>query len=272
MVGHLGTPELAALALAGTLLTGAFTLFNFLTYGTTAARRAPARGRGGGGGRQDRGAGALAVHGHRRRAHGRARRAGRAARGAARRRGADGRPRHHVPADRLAGAPVRADRARRAGLAARGVGPADAARDRGGGQRRERAAEPAVHLRVRLGPRRVGVGHGRVAGRDGRGVRAAPPASARARPAREPRGDAPARAHRGRDLRPHRGALRVVPRGERGAGADGRGLAGRAPDRVPAVRVPGAGARLGRDRRAGDRGPRAGGRATPRERAAPRAG
>ena len=36
MVGHLGTPELAALALAGTLLTGAFTLFNFLTYGTTA--------------------------------------------------------------------------------------------------------------------------------------------------------------------------------------------------------------------------------------------
>ena len=36
IVGHLGTPELAALALAGTLLTGAFTIFNFLTYGTTA--------------------------------------------------------------------------------------------------------------------------------------------------------------------------------------------------------------------------------------------
>ena len=36
MVGHLGTPQLAALALAGTLITGAFTLFNFLTYGTTA--------------------------------------------------------------------------------------------------------------------------------------------------------------------------------------------------------------------------------------------
>ena len=36
MVGHLGTPQLAALALAGTLLTGAFTLFNFLAYGTTA--------------------------------------------------------------------------------------------------------------------------------------------------------------------------------------------------------------------------------------------
>ena len=35
-MGHLGTPELAGLALAGTLLTGAFTIFNFLTYGTTA--------------------------------------------------------------------------------------------------------------------------------------------------------------------------------------------------------------------------------------------
>jgi putative MATE family efflux protein len=36
MVGHLGTEELAALAIAGTLIAGAFTLFNFLTYGTTA--------------------------------------------------------------------------------------------------------------------------------------------------------------------------------------------------------------------------------------------
>jgi putative MATE family efflux protein len=36
IVGHLGVAPLAALAIAGTLLTGAFTLFNFLTYGTTA--------------------------------------------------------------------------------------------------------------------------------------------------------------------------------------------------------------------------------------------
>jgi putative MATE family efflux protein len=36
MVGHLGTPELAALAIAATLLAGSFTLFNFLTYGVTA--------------------------------------------------------------------------------------------------------------------------------------------------------------------------------------------------------------------------------------------
>jgi putative MATE family efflux protein len=36
IVGHLGTPQLAALALAGTLLAGAVTMCNFLTYGTTA--------------------------------------------------------------------------------------------------------------------------------------------------------------------------------------------------------------------------------------------
>ena len=36
IVGHLGTVQLAALALAGAVLTGAFTLFNFLQYGTTA--------------------------------------------------------------------------------------------------------------------------------------------------------------------------------------------------------------------------------------------
>ncbi len=36
IVGHLGTPQLAALAIAATVLTAAFTVFNFLTYGTTA--------------------------------------------------------------------------------------------------------------------------------------------------------------------------------------------------------------------------------------------
>jgi len=36
IVGHLGTTELAALAIAAALLSGAFTIFNFLTYGTTA--------------------------------------------------------------------------------------------------------------------------------------------------------------------------------------------------------------------------------------------
>jgi putative MATE family efflux protein len=36
IVGHLGTTQLAALAIAATLLSTAFTVFNFLTYGTTA--------------------------------------------------------------------------------------------------------------------------------------------------------------------------------------------------------------------------------------------
>jgi putative MATE family efflux protein len=36
IVGHLGRSQIAALGLAGTVLAGAFTAFNFLTYGTTA--------------------------------------------------------------------------------------------------------------------------------------------------------------------------------------------------------------------------------------------
>src|SRR3954464_1333151 len=41
IVGHLGTPQLAALALAGALLTALLQLADFLSYGTTAqvARR-----------------------------------------------------------------------------------------------------------------------------------------------------------------------------------------------------------------------------------------
>ncbi len=37
VVGHLGTPQLGGLAVAGSILTTAFFLFNFLAYGTTAA-------------------------------------------------------------------------------------------------------------------------------------------------------------------------------------------------------------------------------------------
>ena len=37
VVGHLGTPQLGGLAVARTILTTAFSLFNFLSYGTTAA-------------------------------------------------------------------------------------------------------------------------------------------------------------------------------------------------------------------------------------------
>ncbi len=46
IVGHLGRPQLAALGLAGTVLGTAFTVFNFLTYGTTAVvARASGAGR-----------------------------------------------------------------------------------------------------------------------------------------------------------------------------------------------------------------------------------
>jgi putative MATE family efflux protein len=37
VVGHLGTPQLGGLAVAGTVLTSAFWVFNFLAYGTTAS-------------------------------------------------------------------------------------------------------------------------------------------------------------------------------------------------------------------------------------------
>jgi putative MATE family efflux protein len=57
IVGHLGTPQLAALALAATVLTTLVSLCIFLTYGTT-ARVSRLHGAG-----QDRAAGALAAQG-----------------------------------------------------------------------------------------------------------------------------------------------------------------------------------------------------------------
>ena len=59
IVGHLGTTQLAALAIAATVLSSAFTIFNFLTYGTTARVVAPARRRAGGATRRALGAQAL---------------------------------------------------------------------------------------------------------------------------------------------------------------------------------------------------------------------
>ena len=55
IVGHLGRPQIAALGLAGTVLAGAFTIFNFLTYGTTAVVA-----RASGAGRHERAAGLAA--------------------------------------------------------------------------------------------------------------------------------------------------------------------------------------------------------------------
>ena len=66
IVGHLGTTQLAALAIAATVLSTAFTVFNFLTYGTT-AQVARLHGAGPGGrGRAHRRAGAVARARHRR--------------------------------------------------------------------------------------------------------------------------------------------------------------------------------------------------------------
>ena len=45
IVGHLGTPQLAALALAATALGALTTIFNFLVYGTTARVAAAGPGR-----------------------------------------------------------------------------------------------------------------------------------------------------------------------------------------------------------------------------------
>jgi MATE family, multidrug efflux pump len=56
VVGHLGTPQLGGLAVAGTVLTTGFWLFNFLAYGTTGA---VARSLGAG---RDRAAAAVAVN------------------------------------------------------------------------------------------------------------------------------------------------------------------------------------------------------------------
>ena len=66
IVGHLGTPQLASLAIAATVLSTAFTIFNFLTYGTTAqVARLHGAGREARG-RRARRAGAVAVADHRR--------------------------------------------------------------------------------------------------------------------------------------------------------------------------------------------------------------
>ena len=58
VVGHLGTPQLAGLALAGQVVLSVYALFIFLAYGTTAAVAPPARRRPGGRGGPLGGAGA----------------------------------------------------------------------------------------------------------------------------------------------------------------------------------------------------------------------
>ncbi len=169
IVGHLGTPQLAALAIAATLLATGLTLFNFLTYGTTAqVARLHGAGEETAAGRLGAQALWLAV----------------ALGGAL---FADG------PAPRDAGGRLMGGSGEMGEMAVtylrisalglpfamialagqgflRGIGePAPAARDPGRGERRERGARGALRLRVRVGHRGLRLGYG--AGPDGHGRR-----------------------------------------------------------------------------------------------------
>ena len=244
MVGHLGTRELAALAAAGTLLTGSFTLFNFLTYGTTAQ---VARLHGAG---QEVAAGRLAAQAlWLSAAIGVALLVVMVAL-------ADPLVSLFGTEGRTADMAVDYLRVAALGLPAALVALAGQGYLRGIADLRT----PLVILVVANAANVVlglvliyGVGMGfigsavsTVIAQLGMGaaftwalLRA--PADDR-RPALAP--DAPADAHRRPDLRAHRGAVRVVPGGRRRAGARGRRRPGRAPGGLPAVRVPGAGAGL----------------------------
>ena len=253
MVGHLGTDELAALAIAATLLAGTFTLFNFLTYGTTAQ---VARFQGAG---EELEAGRLA-------AQALWLSAGIGVVLTALLAG------FAVPLVSLMGGDDRVGdlavlylRIGSLGLPSALIALAGQGYLRGVSDLRTPLvivvvanavnvrAERGVHLRVRLGARRLRLGNGGGTERHGCGVRASAAVGAGRLTAPVARPDAPAGADRRRDLRPHGRSVRLLPGGERSACPDGQGLAGGAPDRIPAVRVPGAGARRDRDRGAGDR-------------------
>ena len=148
--------------------------------------------------------------------------------------------------DRLSGG---VSRARRAGISPWRCRPAHAARHPHRRERRERLPRAALRLRLRLGDRRLGVGDGDRAARDGSGVRRRRPAAARAR-----RGSRAARARAARavarqvDLHPHDCADALVRPRRCGRDALRRCVDRGAPGRVPALDLPRARARRGRDR------------------------
>ena len=254
IVGHLGTTQLAALAIAATVLSSAFTIFNFLTYGTTAhvARLH-------GAGREEDAAAlgaqalwlALAIGARARAVRGRARRAGGAHHGRRRARSST-RP------SCTCGSPRSARRSscspRRARASCAGVGDL----------RTPLLILIAAHsVNVVLELLFVygfdwglaGSAWGTVIAQAGMGAafvwvqaRASgwePPNLERIRSLLR---------DRRRDRGAHDGAARLLPGRLGGAGAGRRLVAGRAPDRVPALRLPRARARRDRDRRAGDGG------------------
>ena len=246
IVGHLGTTQLASLAIAATVLTTGFTVFNFLTYGTTAQ---VARLHGAG---RDRDAAALgsqalwlalaigalllvAVIAF--------------APAAVTLMGGDG---------EVADGAVLYLRIAALGAPFFMLSTAGQGFLRGIGDLRTPlvilVAAHAVNVVLELlfvygfGWGLAGSAWGTVIAQAGMGLaflevqRRAGLRAAAARP------HAPADADRGRDRRAHRRAARLVPRRLGRARAGRRRLARRAPDRVPAVRVPRA-----RPRRAGDR-------------------
>ena len=275
IVGHLGRPQLAALGLAGVVLSGAFTIFNFLDLRDDGGRRAGVgRGRARASGAAG-GAGALGVARDRRRA-------ARGARGAS-----PGRCCAALGAHGPLG-PLRArllpDRARsacpRRSIALAGQGylrgvsnlrrPLVIVRRR---ERRERRARGALRLRLPLGHRRLGRRHGDRAGGDGRRVRRRAAAAARGVEAAEPR----ARCGRccgsaGRSSCARRRSTRRSSSRRRCCARMGDAQLGAHQIALAALLLPRARARRGRDRGAGDRRPDARRRRRGRRVRAPRCG
>ena len=174
IVGHLGTTQLAALAIAATVLSTGFTILNFLTYGTTAQ---VARLHGAG---RDRDAAALGSQalwlalilgfallvGTQILAPGAVELMG----------GEDEVADGAVLYLRIAaiGGPFFMIAAAGQGFL-RGIGDLRTPlRDPRRRPRRQRGARAAVRLRLRLGPGRLGVGHGDRPGRHGAGLRRGP--------------------------------------------------------------------------------------------------
>ena len=127
--------------------------------------------------------------------------------------------------------------------------PAHAAVDPARRAQRQRRARAAVRLRLRLGARGLGVGHGDRAGRDGRSRSCGCSCARSAGSGRGSTGSARCCGSAGEIAVRTTALLALVPRRLGGARAGRRVVARRAPDRVPALRLPRARARRDRDRR-----------------------
>ena len=230
--------------------SSAFAVFNFLTYGTTAQ---VARLHGAGRDAQAAQVGAQAqwlALGDRRGAAGRSPSSRAeplvAADG---RRGGGRRRRGHLPAHRRARRARLHARERGAGLPARHGRPAHAAASSSSPPTRSTSVLEVLFV-YGFGWGLAGSAWGTVIAQAGMGAAFVRRAAARGLGGAGLRAHPPAHPDRRRDRRPHHGAARrrsSLALG--GARARGRGVARRAPDRLPAVPVHRARARRGRDRR-----------------------